>query len=158
MKAVTIWQPYAGAVAAGLKSYETRSWPTRYRGPIAIHASVRPVKGDARRLAETYGLKAEQFGEIVAYADLTDCLLMTPDLIAAQSRQELDFGDWRPGDMPGDWKISACLGIRLKLSDVRDYGISMNPLSRKLPCKMRHNREEKIFCNKKLTKLTKINY
>lgn len=97
MKAVTIWQPYAGAVAAGLKSYETRSWPTRYRGPIAIHASVRPVKGDARRLAETYGLKAERFGEIAAYADLTDCLLMTPDLIAAQSRQELDFGDWRPG-------------------------------------------------------------
>jgi len=48
-------------------------------------------------LAETYGLKAERFGEIVAYADLTDCLLMTPDLIAAQSRQELDFGDWRPG-------------------------------------------------------------
>lgn len=38
MKAITIWQPYASLIAAGLKEYETRSWPTRYRGPIAIHS------------------------------------------------------------------------------------------------------------------------
>lgn len=40
MKALTIWQPWASLLACGAKRYETRSWPTRYRGPIAIHAAM----------------------------------------------------------------------------------------------------------------------
>jgi activating signal cointegrator 1 len=39
MKALTLLQPWASLVAAGLKTIETRSWSTRYRGPLAIHAS-----------------------------------------------------------------------------------------------------------------------
>lgn len=38
MKAITIRQPWASLIASGEKRYETRSWPTKYRGPIAIHA------------------------------------------------------------------------------------------------------------------------
>lgn len=38
MKAITLWQPWASLLAYGVKKYETRSWPTKYRGPIAIHA------------------------------------------------------------------------------------------------------------------------
>ena len=34
MKALTIWQPWAQLLATGTKSIETRSWGTRYRGPI----------------------------------------------------------------------------------------------------------------------------
>lgn len=41
MKALTIWQPWASLIARGVKQYETRSWPTKYRGPIAIHAAVK---------------------------------------------------------------------------------------------------------------------
>ena len=40
MKAITIHQPWASLLACGAKRYETRSWQTKYRGPIAIHASV----------------------------------------------------------------------------------------------------------------------
>jgi hypothetical protein len=40
MKAITICQPYASLIARGYKQYETRSWATRYRGPIAIHAGI----------------------------------------------------------------------------------------------------------------------
>lgn len=39
MKAISLWQPHASLIAIGEKLYETRSWSTRYRGPIAIHAS-----------------------------------------------------------------------------------------------------------------------
>lgn len=39
MKALTLTQPWATAVALESKRIETRSWPTRYRGPIAIHAA-----------------------------------------------------------------------------------------------------------------------
>lgn len=41
MKALTIWQPWASLIAGGVKQYETRSWATKYRGPIAIHAAVK---------------------------------------------------------------------------------------------------------------------
>lgn len=41
MKAITLWQPYASLVALGAKPYETRSWPTAYRGLLAIHAAKR---------------------------------------------------------------------------------------------------------------------
>ena len=39
MKAITILQPWASLIAIGAKQYETRSWQTKYRGPIAIHAA-----------------------------------------------------------------------------------------------------------------------
>lgn len=40
MKALTIHQPWAQLIALGAKTIETRSWSTRYRGPIAIHAGI----------------------------------------------------------------------------------------------------------------------
>lgn len=39
IKAITLWQPWASLWAVGAKKYETRSWKTDYRGPIAIHAA-----------------------------------------------------------------------------------------------------------------------
>jgi len=42
VKALSLWQPHAAAIALGLKLWETRDWPTRYRGPLAIHAAKRP--------------------------------------------------------------------------------------------------------------------
>ena len=44
MKALTIWQPWAGAAAAGIKHNETRSWYTNYRGPLAIHAAKQSIQ------------------------------------------------------------------------------------------------------------------
>lgn len=41
MKALTLHQPWATLVAAGVKRIETRSWSTKYRGPLAIHAAMR---------------------------------------------------------------------------------------------------------------------
>ncbi|MBP2643945.1 MAG: hypothetical protein H6Q67_1832 [Firmicutes bacterium] len=38
MKAITIMQPWASLIACGAKHIETRSWATKYRGPLAIHA------------------------------------------------------------------------------------------------------------------------
>lgn len=40
MKALTLYQPWAGLVAANIKTIETRPWVTRYRGPVAIHAAA----------------------------------------------------------------------------------------------------------------------
>lgn len=39
MKALSLWQPWASAIALGLKKIETRGWHTPHRGLLAIHAA-----------------------------------------------------------------------------------------------------------------------
>lgn len=39
MKGLSLTQPWATLIAIGAKRFETRSWSTLYRGPIAIHAA-----------------------------------------------------------------------------------------------------------------------
>jgi hypothetical protein len=39
MNALTVYQPHAMALAIGLRTIETRGWPTAYRGPLLIHAA-----------------------------------------------------------------------------------------------------------------------
>ena len=46
MKAITLWQPWASLIVYGHKHIETRSWPTKYRGWLGIHASQKLVIPD----------------------------------------------------------------------------------------------------------------
>lgn len=50
MKAITIWQPWATLLPLGIKQFETRSWATSYRGPIAIHAAAIKVPQVMKKL------------------------------------------------------------------------------------------------------------
>ena len=43
MKAISIKQPWASLIAAGIKTREIRQWPTDHRGPLLIVSSRRPV-------------------------------------------------------------------------------------------------------------------
>ncbi len=99
MKALTLWQPYATAIASELKRFETRSWSTSYRGLLAIHAAKRPLGPYDQKLAETYALDPGTLplGAVVAIVELQECIAMTPEFIRQQSPQEIAFGDWRPG-------------------------------------------------------------
>ena len=114
MKALTIWQPYASFFAAGAKKYETRSWRTDYRGPIAIHAALRPMGWIAEHTApEAVEIAARIFGsegmmdlptgKIVAFGRLTACELMTEEFIRQQTPEELAVGDWQPARYA--WRI-----------------------------------------------------
>jgi len=79
MKAITICQPYAWLITLPEtdprhKRVENRTWPTRYRGPLLIHA------GKSRDWLDTWEditpqeVAALQYGVIVAKANLTACL------------------------------------------------------------------------------------
>jgi hypothetical protein len=46
MKALSLWQPWALLTVLGAKKIETRSWGTRYRGPLLIHAAKTFRKAD----------------------------------------------------------------------------------------------------------------
>lgn len=113
MKAITIWQPWAGLVASGIKKNETRSWLTNYRGTIAIHAAKQAVQiGWLRYLseeaAEVIGRRLElpdifnavetfPVGCILGTAELVDCIKITPEFIAALDYDELMVGDYTLG-------------------------------------------------------------
>jgi hypothetical protein len=44
MKAISLWQPHASFMAIDFKKNETRGWPTKYRGDIAICSSKRVAR------------------------------------------------------------------------------------------------------------------
>lgn len=89
MKALTLYQPWASLVAKGLKTVETRSWATRHRGLLAIHASTnRRFVVDQLAFPATKDLQAElkeheviPVGGIVAACELVD-VIRTNDLAA----------------------------------------------------------------------------
>jgi activating signal cointegrator 1 len=87
MKALTICQPWAWAIAKGFKLVENRSWPTKYRGPLAIHAGLarKWIDGGRTHLWEAAARferpewkmpdeDALVYGAIVAVADVVDCI------------------------------------------------------------------------------------
>ena len=43
MKTLSIRQPFASLVCRGIKTIENRSWDTKYRGKLLIHASGKPI-------------------------------------------------------------------------------------------------------------------
>ena len=114
IRAITIQQPWAWAVAHGGKTIENRNWGLAYRGPIAIHAGLTWSEDggrDARVLNALRGTDALTQtglarGAVVALADLVD--------------EHPDAGCCRPWGQPGEH--------HLVLANVR-------PLGEPLPCR-----------------------
>lgn len=98
-KALSIIEPYATLIRLGLKHIETRSWKTKYRGTIYIHASKRRVPKEWRMLPcyETAKENGLNFGSVVCKAELVDCYEMTEEIISKMNNVEKDMGFWAPG-------------------------------------------------------------
>ena len=64
MKAISLWQPWATLMALDLKKIETRSWPTSYRGPLAI-ASTKSIpvsdRADCEEAFQSFVLEYPEF-------------------------------------------------------------------------------------------------
>lgn len=74
MKALTIKQPWADAIAHGTKRVENRTWTTRYRGSILIHAGVAYDQTAGRTVPDLTALAdwPDYRGAIIATAELVD--------------------------------------------------------------------------------------
>ena len=70
MKVITVKQPYATLIAEGLKKYEFRTWNTKYRGDILIHAGKTVDKKAIERFKD-YNFEYPT-GCIIAKAKITD--------------------------------------------------------------------------------------
>lgn len=72
MKVLTIKHPYASLIAEGIKEYEFRTWKTKYRGKILIHAG-KGIDKKAMEKYKDYDLNYPS-GCIIAIAEITDCI------------------------------------------------------------------------------------
>lgn len=103
-KALTLHQPHASLVALGAKPYETRSWSTHYRGPLAIHAGksqsdLRLLHDPSWRMPFDHaGVDPHNLplGAVVAVVWLDD-VVPTPDVDDGLTLTDLFFGDFSPG-------------------------------------------------------------
>lgn len=124
MKAISLWQPWASLIATGAKRYETRSWATKFRGPLLICAAKKGLTENALRdmlqrtefreaLASAIGYQPKTvwpplqpkhlpFGKAVAIVDLVDCI-RTEELTEEQIGADKPFGDFSPGRFA--WKL-----------------------------------------------------
>jgi len=80
MKAISIRQPWASLIVAGIKDIENRSWQTKYRGKLLIHASQ---KFDKDGLEMMKKMKIPEIiietmrdyrGGIIGEVNLVDCV------------------------------------------------------------------------------------
>ena len=80
MKAISIRQPWAGLIAAGLKSIEVRSWRTSYRGPLIIAACAEDeLPADCASIETEEGRIIQiRRGVTLCKVDLTECRALTP--------------------------------------------------------------------------------
>ena len=97
MRALSLTQPWASLMAWDEKRYETRDWPTRERGWVAIVAS-KAFPADCRALCSTYPFREvlARHGDpwitskasgstdlplcaVVALVELVDCIATRPE-------------------------------------------------------------------------------
>ena len=116
MKVLSLTQPWATLMAIGAKRYETRSWSTPHRGPLAIAASkafpveCRELCEDApfREVLGAAGYTSWRqlpTGVIVCVVDVVDVIRTESiDLVGYQAEQlapqaeyEYDFGNYADG-------------------------------------------------------------
>jgi hypothetical protein len=113
MKALTLTQPWASLMAAKAKRIETRSWQTKYRGPLAIHAA-KGFPRDCRDLVAGHPFISALDGRswkdlprsrVLCIVNLIGCFRTDDELHKAAFMlgverlplAELSFGDYRRG-------------------------------------------------------------
>lgn len=120
--ALSIRQPFASLILAGIKRIENRNWSTPYRGRLYIHASGRPVPFDDRQIREMMpfvefprnyqknlpGLVGGKFrtGLVLGHVVLRD---IKPGASALWTEEEIDHDErrWEPLANPRDLAAGA---------------------------------------------------
>lgn len=78
MKTITVKQPYASLIAAGIKEYEFRTWNSKYRGKLLIHAG-KGIDKEAMEKVKCYNLEYPS-GCIIAVCDMVDCIKINDEV------------------------------------------------------------------------------
>ena len=83
-KVLSLIEPYATLIKNGVKTIETRSWKTNYRGKLYIHASATKIPKEYEKNKELMSLvdiNNLNYGNIICSCELVDCIKMTDEFI-----------------------------------------------------------------------------
>lgn len=120
MKTLSLSQPWASLIMLGAKRFETRSWKTKHRGLLAIHASSSYPKAcrvlaSQEPFAGVLGGAANRLplAAVLGVMELVGC--QTTEVFTARIPpketwvhdwdRELAFGDYRPGRYVWELKL-----------------------------------------------------
>lgn len=130
MKVLTLRQPWATLVAEGVKKYEFRSWKTKYRGKVLIHAGAGIDKEDMKKYKD---LNLDfPSRRIIAVVEIEDCLELDEDLNKKIiNEKNIAYGDkirtgfaWKLNNVKKinyDKEINGQLGLWNITEDLSDY-------------------------------------
>ncbi len=103
LKVISLWQPWAEAMRLGLKKNETRSWPTSYRGWLAIHAAKKKYNPNDYTPEFAHAMRARNiwpdtltYGAVVCIVKLVGCE-KSGRIREATSENEQFWGDYSDG-------------------------------------------------------------
>ena len=80
IKVIAVRQPWAWLIVNGHKPVENRTWKTAYRGPLYIHATIKPdpeLDGICQDVEDELGIKMPweyESGGIIGRVSLVDCV------------------------------------------------------------------------------------
>ena len=103
MKVISIIEPWASLIKEQVKHIETRSWATKYRGELYIHASMKKLTKqnyiDYDNILNLLQDTNFKYGYIIAKCKLVDCKYMDEELIEKikANHNEYMCGDYSIG-------------------------------------------------------------
>lgn len=90
MKVLTIKQPWATLILQQDKKFEFRTWKTKYRGELLIHAGKSVEKETVKRLAK-YLPKELPVGKIIGKVNIVDCIQVDEEFNKALKEENKDI-------------------------------------------------------------------
>ena len=107
MKAISLWQPWASAMASGAKKNETRSWPISHRGDLLICSAKRkPTREEMADDALFAQAMTFPFGMALCVVEVFDCQSSGMFYVSSKTprlhqyritQEEWDLGDYSHG-------------------------------------------------------------
>lgn len=92
MKCITIRQPYAELIASGIKKAEIRSWKTKYRGEVFIHAGASVDKEYLPKYKEVIDIHNLDNSAIIAKCNIVDCVKIDEEYIKKYNEENKGSG------------------------------------------------------------------
>lgn len=106
VRVLSVQQPWAWAIVEGHKLVENRTWTTRYRGPVLIHAGVTVRGPEIEYLRKEFRLKPPSRSEIDR-----GCIVGVAELVDVVTRKNAKrYGRWFTGEY--GWVLQEAVTLR----------------------------------------------
>jgi len=117
MKTITIKQPWASLIVQGIKDIENRTWPTKFRGRVLVHASAKIWNEELLGLMtfdqvdkiSEYGIReffagSRVTGAIIGSVEIVDCVINHESIWA--EKVEMPAGIYMGEELIYNWVLA----------------------------------------------------